>query len=859
MCYRNFILLFILIVGFFGQGNIEASAPAHVGEVKNVVTDHRNNTRTITYNQLGQVEKIVERNSHGEIFSERQMVYDEKGNKIRESQEVHGRTPESSTYTLTWAYDDDHRLIAVTEGIEHSHPRRTAYEYSSAGILEKIIKPDGLSLKLRFGREGNLVRLTSSDRTIDYSYDYDDKGHAIKAIDHTKGTSTQRSYDAKGRILSEVFAHGHGLTYTYDTEGGKRSILPDQSSILYFYENHRLSTIHRLSASGELTYALDVTPGDLQQQDGKGSLDDITPTPDTAVQGPLCVARQLSHMPWGKIEQTYTYDTCGQIIQEEGIISRSYAYDSLKNRIVQDGEPWAIDALNQLVATGTCTYRWDQNGNCIARQCAEDQSERLYAFDALNRLTSVTNPGHESFEYSYDPFHRRVSKTEYLWDSSTGTWEEAHKYYYIYDGEREIAALDGEGSICQLRILKDAFSDIAAACAIEIQGHPYRPLHDASGSICALIDMSTDQPCEYYLYTAFGEMRIFDADGVVLECSLVGNPWLYFSKRLDAESGCFFFGMRYYAPAMGRWTSADPIGFVDGANRFVFLGNDPLTNRDLYGLFCISDMWSGGQNFLSALYDTFSACMYTFRDYCSFETHASNNFVSWSSEGLGASFLHMIGYHGEQPEVGTIGLCESNDKVRITFVNGMLNTRPDVINSAQMISDTHGGTNVHYIFRPTLGWSWDLIKSVFVKSGYIFPDTQLLAETWRALIEDMGGIEGGGTIIHYAHSIGSADSYSAQQLLTPDEQQMIKVITFGSPTLQPNDGFHSISHYISVRDGVPLIDIAGRIGALFRGDEHIIPVGSYIGIPFVDHLLDSHTYRGVIEALGREFKSLYGR
>jgi RHS repeat-associated protein len=54
-------------------------------------------------------------------------------------------------------------------------------------------------------------------------------------------------------------------------------------------------------------------------------------------------------------------------------------------------------------------------------------------------------------------------------------------------------------------------------------------------------------------------------------------------KQLDEETGFYYFGARYYAPWLGRWTSADPAGFVDGLNLFRFCANSPVVLRDPNG------------------------------------------------------------------------------------------------------------------------------------------------------------------------------------------------------------------------------------------------------------------------------------
>nr|NGX39925.1 putative deoxyribonuclease RhsC [Chlamydiota bacterium] len=56
------------------------------------------------------------------------------------------------------------------------------------------------------------------------------------------------------------------------------------------------------------------------------------------------------------------------------------------------------------------------------------------------------------------------------------------------------------------------------------------------------------------------------------------------SKRHDAETGLIYFGRRYYDPELGRFITADPEGYVDSANLYAFVLNNPLIQHDLYGL-----------------------------------------------------------------------------------------------------------------------------------------------------------------------------------------------------------------------------------------------------------------------------------
>lgn len=66
----------------------------------------------------------------------------------------------------------------------------------------------------------------------------------------------------------------------------------------------------------------------------------------------------------------------------------------------------------------------------------------------------------------------------------------------------------------------------------------------------------------------------------------------YSGKEMDA-SGLYYYGLRYYAPWLQRWVSADPGGDVDGLNLYVMVGNNPLLYVDR----------TGGQKEKTAIHD----------------------------------------------------------------------------------------------------------------------------------------------------------------------------------------------------------------------------------------------------------------
>ena len=57
----------------------------------------------------------------------------------------------------------------------------------------------------------------------------------------------------------------------------------------------------------------------------------------------------------------------------------------------------------------------------------------------------------------------------------------------------------------------------------------------------------------------------------------------YTGKERDEESGLYYHGARYYAPWLGRWTSCDPAGMVDGPNLYLAVSCNPICMVDRHG------------------------------------------------------------------------------------------------------------------------------------------------------------------------------------------------------------------------------------------------------------------------------------
>ena len=273
----------------------------------------------------------------------------------------------------------------------------------------------------------------------------------------------------------------------------------------------------------------------------------------------------------GAIPYQFEYDPLDHLKKEEGHVSNTYHTDSLHNRLEKNKISYEIKALNQLKKQGNCEYDYP-NGNLTQKK--QGDLTTTYTYDAFNRLTSVRSPEEIETTYQYDSFNRRLSKTH-----------NGLTTRYLYQGQNEIGSVNEKNEIEELRILGvGTKAEMGAAVALELHGKTYAPLHDRQGHLVCLLDAYTGQPAETYRYSAFGEETIFNAEGQPIADSQVGNPWRFACKRVDPETGWIYFGQRYYDPEIGRWTTPDPAGFVDGPNLYAYLHHNPLMAFDADGL-----------------------------------------------------------------------------------------------------------------------------------------------------------------------------------------------------------------------------------------------------------------------------------
>lgn len=839
--------------------------------LKRTEVNERGDATCTIFDALSRPILIERRNAIGTLLTMKEIRYDLCGNKEAEIHHIIENGQKRNTYTIQWVWGPDNRLESVTEGWGTPLARTTSYHYNTEGLLDLTVKPDNVSLAIDYDNKGTVTRLYSSDGTIDYTYAYDEAGRVIEVNDNLSGAVSKRGYDSYGRMEKEVLANGTTLSYDYDLLGRMRKLtLPDQTAIGWEYNAAYLTAVTRLSKQGKELYCHRFESYDLQGRLQQANMIkdlgavhyDYKDTHIASISSSYWgqkieyddqgrISTLCTDDPIGSLKNLYSYDDLDQILSETGLEDHTFTYDSIGNLSSMDGLECSVDAINQLTDTGSHSMKYDKNGQMI--ECWNSGKHYYFDYDALGRLLAVKIENEHLLSFTYDPFGRRMTKTVARYLSKDSAYKPEAFESYLWQGENEIGAVNSKGETTQLRVLGFGLgAEVGAAVAFEIEQNLYAPIHDHRGNVCCLVDTDSRTPVQWYHYSAFGSCLPFS-----LQYKPVENPWQFSSKRIDKETGLIYFGKRYYMPGVARWISKDPLGTPESINRYAYSLNQPMTRIDPFGLFSFGDLWNSVSEFLGNAYHYANLTLMSLKNHLSFEDYIRPSVTHIGELIIGQTILQLAGYYKDHSESGVHGKGELNDKVRITLVNGILNARCNYKLSLDFISNSHGGVNIHYLFDATNGWTNDLLRAFLSRMGYISPISYQLAEMWRELIDEMGGIGEGGLIIHYAHSIGAAHTKNALSLLSPEERAMIRVYTFGSPTMISDPSLESVTNFISYRDGVSMLDPLGFFAGLFGLSDSIAMVGTPWGIPFIEHTLNGGSYLDMIKILGVHFMKHY--
>lgn len=396
-----------------------------------------------------------------------------------------------------YEYDTRGNLTKLTEALGLPEQRVTEYSYDQYGQLKtetRIDSPgsntpdDVTQYNYDYDNKGNLIGATDAEgNVIQYpAQDYDVMGNAKKKID-ARGKIWTRTYDNRGKVLTDSDPLNHVTTYTYDKTGLLKVVMDALSNpIQYGYDNRRnvititdpfgAITKYAFNAGSQRTKVTDpenkiveTTEYDLDGRaskkiDGNGNTTSYVYGDEASGLDGLLVkivyptfTQELKYNNRNRVSQTIaildattryttttTYDAKGNVLTNTDAENKTTTntYDAL-GRLKTVTDP----------ATGVTEYTYDQRDNLLSLKDPKGQTHR-FTYDRLNRkltetrpltqtitytytptgqLATLTDPKGQVKKYSYDDAGRAIGETHYLTASDTASNNPTRTISYSYN------------------------------------------------------------------------------------------------------------------------------------------------------------------------------------------------------------------------------------------------------------------------------------------------------------------------------------------------------------------------------------------------------------------------------------------
>jgi RHS repeat-associated protein len=586
--------------------------------------DSRGFTRRMRYDELrrptglfvteGGADRLAERTVYGEsqgaednhrtrvfqVFDAAGVVtsegYDFKGNLLQSKRELlsdyksavdwhQNPAPNYGTLTTRTTYDALNRPLTITT------PDGSVYHrtFNEANLLDKV------DVKLRGAADAtpfvtNIAYNAKGQRTLihyangaETTYAYDDQTFRLIHLKTTR-------IPGQNGLASQIFkgaATVQDLRYTYDPAGNITRI-EDAALLTIFHNGQQIEPIYDytydavyrlIEAKGREHIgqaAHDFNPQNRRDYDFAGIADFIAHPND------LHAMRRYT--------ERYEYDAVGNFnvmrhIANGGSWTRGYAYEeaSLLEPPKQSNRLSQSTIGNNLSFAETYNYT-DAQGNDV-HGCMTAMTSMQMEWDFKDQLQKADLGGGGITFYVYDAAGQRARK---VIEMQNGKRKEERIYvggfeiYREFNGggntvnlERETLHVRDDRQRIALVETKTAENGISISAPIPVQRYQ---LGNHLGTACLELDKDGGL-ISYEEYHPYGTTA-FQVTNSAAEVSL--KRFRYTGKERDEETGLYYYGARYYAPWLARWTAADTV-LADGTNLYRYTRGNPVVLNDPSG------------------------------------------------------------------------------------------------------------------------------------------------------------------------------------------------------------------------------------------------------------------------------------
>jgi RHS repeat-associated protein len=483
---------------------------------------------------------------------------------------------------------DDLGRIVFQVSKDHGRAR---FVYDDSGKLKEKVRGDGVTEQFAYDNAGQmeLHRWVSADGELLDESQYKHENGLLRTATNTH-QSTEYIYDALGRVVSE-HVRLLGLTkpsvFTTKTKYDAHS---NQVLSRTLFDGRVIRVSYADSANGAYPTVLALEAGwisSLRNSLGKSfanSVDSILPSTRIATGIKVTPLNGLEAYTLGNGLSVHRhFDLAGRLIElnNQGIGKTTYGYQTgprirRAETSTLKSVPEASASRLDFVYSSFGELRSTSVGLDDTARAAQDISNK-YMFNVANQLKEIRNgvTGMPIANYTYNVAHQRVRKvvfsnsakpTErfYLWQANKIAAEVdsggnvVKQYVYINDGTKSlpIAQLNSSSNASEIFYIHNEHRGAPAAMTDEHRNIVWK----ANSNINGIAQVENA------------------AHGVELNLRLPGQ---YF----DAESNLHDNFHRTYNPSTGRYLQADPLGYPDGPDSYLYASGDPVNKVDPLGLY----------------------------------------------------------------------------------------------------------------------------------------------------------------------------------------------------------------------------------------------------------------------------------
>lgn len=526
--------------------------------------------------------------------------------------------------SISYGYDELDRLAKISYGASENE----TIKYDSWGrIIEK--SKNGLVSRFKYDHFGRLVEKREGGSTTKYAYD--NYGRRISRVTEKGGEvlDERNTYDKYGRLV-KTESNGETVEYVYDKKNRLSGQKMGGVKVEYAYTEYgQVSRKSLIGADGKILSEIKYwysPSGNITSRLANGKRQEYKYDAKNQL---LAVIDAESKLP----VESYEYDANGNILQKtiKGETT-TYVYDA-SNQLVKGVMPDGKEVL----------YAYDAAGRLVL------EGEKSYEYGWLDKVTRILEDGKELARFEY---HNNNQLAKVVRENGIETFEwdglaliERNGIKYINEphagGGNPILAIGGDEQKTEA-----IFTDILGTSMGKVSGNGYSAIDKTS----------------------------FGADTSDKLSFFTGKPYI------DGLGYAFLF--RNYRADMGKWLSADLIGYPDGWNNFAYCNNDVLINIDLLG--CVLYYAQNNSYILNVISNI--------NRYC--PNNPNSNIVRLVSDPYSRAYVDSTGIApGNNPDLkGTLNRFDHNPNHQYYDMPTICLDQDHAANKNYKLDDGNGGT-----------------------------------------------------------------------------------------------------------------------------------------------------------------------